>query len=83
MRILLKLQDGFTRINVKIKGKEETEVNGNGPHVSEDELQLLYRKIDNLQDGDVLVLCGSIPKSLSNTLYEDIISKVAKKMQKL
>ncbi len=46
-------------------------------------LQLLYKKIEKLQDDDVLVLCGSIPKSLSNTLYEDIISKVAKKDAKV
>ena len=59
--------------------KLETEINGKGPHVSEEKLQLLYKKIEKLQDEDVLVLCGSIPNSLSNTLYEDIISMVAQK----
>ena len=79
----IQLEEGFSRINLKIKDKAETEINGKGPHVSEDKLQLLYKKIEKLQDEDVLVLCGSIPKSLSNTLYEDIISKVAKKDAKV
>ena len=79
----IKLEEGFSRINLKIKNEVETEINGKGPHISEEKLQLLYKKIEKLQDEDVLVLCGSIPKSLSNTLYEDIISKVAKKDAKV
>ncbi|MFR8151901.1 MAG: 1-phosphofructokinase family hexose kinase [Romboutsia timonensis] len=79
----IQLEEGFSRINLKIKDKAETEINGKGPHVSEDKLQLLYKKIEKLQDEDVLVLCGSIPKSLSNTLYQDIISMVAQKNVKV
>lgn len=75
----IKLQEGLSRINLKINDEVETEINGKGPRISEDELLLLYKKIEKLKDEDVLVLCGSIPKSLSDTLYEDIISKVAKK----
>ncbi|WP_122639055.1 1-phosphofructokinase [Romboutsia sp. Marseille-P6047] len=75
----IKLQEGLSRINLKIKDEDETEINGKGPRISEDELRLLYKKIEKLKDEDILVLCGSIPQSLSNTLYEDIVSMVAKK----
>ena len=79
----IKLEKGFSRINLKIKNEVETEINGKGPHISEDNLQLLYKKIEKLKDEDIWVLCGSIPKSLSNTLYQDIISMVAKKNVKV
>ena len=79
----IKLEKGFSRINLKIKNEVETEINGKGPHISKDNLQLLYKKIEKLKDEDILVLCGSIPKSLSNTLYQDIISMVAKKNVKV
>ena len=79
----IKLEKGFSRFNLKIKNEVETEINGKGPHISEDNLQLLYKKIEKLKDEDILVLCGSIPKSLSNTLYQDIISMVAKKNVKV
>ena len=79
----IKLEKGFSRINLKIKNEVETEINGKGPHISEDNLQLLYKKIEKLKDEDILVLCGIIPKSLSNTLYQDIISMVAKKNVKV
>lgn len=79
----IKLEKGFSRISLKIKNEVETEINGKGPHISEDNLQLLYKKIEKLKDEDILVLCGSIPKSLSNTLYQDIISMVAKKNVKV
>ena len=59
----IELLNGFTRINVKIKSNEETEVNGNGPNISEEDLQKLYDKIDNLKNGDILVLAGSIPST--------------------
>ena len=79
----IKLEEGFSRINLKIKNEVETEINGKGPHISEEKLQLLYKKIEKLKDEDILVLCGSIPKSLSNTLYQDIISMAAKKNVKV
>ena len=76
----IKLEEGF---NLKIKNEVETEINGKGPHISEEKLQLLYKKIEKLKDEDILVLCGSIPNSLSNTLYQDIISMVAQKNVKV
>ena len=52
----VQLESGFSRINVKIKSTEETELNGQGPHISEKAIAELFAKLDNLQDGDTIVL---------------------------
>ncbi|RDY25878.1 1-phosphofructokinase [Romboutsia weinsteinii] len=75
----IKVKDGFTRINVKMKSEEETEVNGKGPKISETELRLLFDKIDNLNSDDILVLAGSIPSALDERLYESIMAKIKDK----
>lgn len=67
------LQKGFSRINVKIKSSAETELNGQGPEISQQAISQLYEKLSKLQDGDTLVLAGSIPKSLPNDIYEKIL----------
>lgn len=67
------LENGFTRINVKVKSDEETELNGKGPDIPDDKLSNLYVKLDKLQKGDTLVLSGSIPSSLPNDVYEKIL----------
>lgn len=72
----IKLDNGFTRINVKIKSDEETEINGNGPHISNEELNKLFDKLSELKEGDVLVLAGSIPSTLKEDLYEKIMVHV-------
>jgi len=69
----IKLKKGNTRINVKIKSDAETEINGNGPEIASEELDLLYKKLLGLKSGDILVLAGSIPNSLPETIYEDIM----------
>lgn len=69
-------ENGFSRINMKIKAKEETEINGIGPVISERELNLLYEKIDRLKAGDVLVLAGSIPSCLPDDTYEKIMARL-------
>lgn len=76
------LNSGFSRINVKIKSKEETELNGQGPEISDDAISLLYEKLDNLKDGDTLVLAGSIPNSLPADIYEKILAHVSGKQIK-
>ncbi len=75
----INLENGFTRINVKIKSYEETEINGQGPHISDEKLEELYLKIDKLTENDVLVLAGSIPKTLDENLYENIMKRLEKK----
>ena len=64
------LDRGYTRINVKLKADCESEINGQGPAISKEHLQQLFDKLQKLQEGDVLVLAGSIPGSLPSDIYE-------------
>lgn len=73
------LSQGMTRINVKLKAKEETEINGQGPGISQADFQKLLEQVALLQPGDTLVLAGSIPQSLPNDVYERIIQSLAGK----
>ncbi len=73
---LCQLDQGISRINVKMKSQKETEINGSGPAIPQDKLAELYQKLDQLKPGDSLVLAGSIPSSLPNTIYEDIMKKL-------
>lgn len=73
------LSDGFSRINVKIKSAEETELNGQGPKISGEAIELLYEKLDELKDGDTLVLAGSIPNTLPADIYEKILAGLSGK----
>lgn len=75
----IRLASGFSRINVKMKSGEETELNGKGPSVSEEALAGLMTKLDALQTGDTLVLAGSIPGSLPSDLYEQIMKRLSGK----
>ncbi len=58
-----------------MKSQKETEINGSGPAIPQDKLAELYQKLAQLKPGDSLVLAGSIPSSLPNTIYEDIMKK--------
>lgn len=73
------LREGLSRINVKIKSQEESEINGQGPMIHEDELEKLYEKLSNIKDGDILVLAGSIPNTLPEDIYEKIMAKLQDK----
>lgn len=73
------LKNGFSRINVKIKSDEETELNGQGPEIDDDAINELYAKLDKLKSGDTLILAGSIPKSLSENIYESILARLENK----
>lgn len=68
--------EGNTRINVKLN---DTDINSAGPQISDNELQQLYKKIDNLKNGDFLVLSGSVPKSLPQNIYETILERLKDK----
>ena len=69
----IRLDNGFSRINVKIKSDKETEINGQGPHISDEAVKKLYEKLDTLSDGDTLVLAGSIPSTLPDSIYCEIM----------
>lgn len=75
----VQLDEGCSRINVKIKAGEETEINGQGPKITEKAIAQLYEKLNELKDGDVLVLAGSIPDSLPGDIYEKILEYVSGK----
>ena len=70
------LERGLTRINVKIKAGQETEINGQGPDISAAALEQLFSKLDQLKEGDVLVLAGSIPRSLPDDIYQRILQRL-------
>lgn len=72
----IRLKNGFTRINVKIKESEETEINGQGPNIDDEYIDLLYKKLDKLNQNDILILAGSIPSTLDEKLYENIMSRL-------
>ena len=73
------LKKGNSRINVKIKADEETELNGQGPDIDDDAVAMLFEKLDALSCGDILILAGSIPSSLPSDIYEKILQKISHK----
>ena len=75
----IRLENGFSRINVKVKASEETELNGTGPVIDDASLSKLFSKLDELAEGDILVLSGSIPPSLPADTYERILKRLSGK----
>ncbi len=73
----VRLKNGNSRINVKIKSTEETELNGQGPDIDEVAINALFAKLDKLSDGDTLILAGSIPSSLPSDIYEKILGRLS------
>ena len=76
----VRLKKGNSRINVKIKSEEETEINAQGPDIDENAVEELFHKLESLKDGDSLILAGSIPSSLPADIYEHIIEKIQGKI---
>lgn len=75
----IELPDGLSRINVKLKSGGETEINGVGPDIPEESMNKLTEQLEKLEAGDFLVLAGSIPKSLPDTIYHDIMKRLSGK----
>lgn len=73
------LKEGLTRINVKIRSECETDINGQGPEISENDIKALLRKLEKLKSGDTLVLAGSIPNTLPSDMYEKIMDPLSGK----
>lgn len=72
----IELENGMSRINVKIKSSKESEINGSGPDINDEALNELYKKLDALKTDDILVLAGSIPKTLPKNIYENIMKRL-------
>lgn len=75
----VRLEKGNSRINVKIKSSEETELNGQGPDIDDKAISALFEKLDNISDGDTLILAGSIPSSLPSDIYQRILERLSSK----
>lgn len=80
----IKIEKDNSRINIKITNQlKETAINGRGPAIDQASMQLLYEKIEKIENGDTLVLSGSIPKGLSTNIYQEICQKIENKKVKL
>lgn len=75
----IELPDGMSRINVKIKDRKETEINAAGPRIEKEYMEELWKILEDMEAGDVLILAGSIPASLSRKVYHDITKKMVSK----
>ena len=72
----VQLEEGFSRINVKAKADVETEINGQGPKISDAKRDELFAKLSKLGEGDTLVLSGSIPNTLPDDMYERTLEPI-------
>lgn len=72
----VRLEKGLTRINIKIRSKGETDLNGQGPDIDSKAVERLFEKLSKLSDNDTLVLAGSIPNGLSDDIYEKILERL-------
>lgn len=72
----IEVAEGMSRINAKIKSNEETELNGQGPLITEENIEELYAKLDVLGEGDTLVISGSVPNTLPGDMYERIMARL-------
>lgn len=72
----VRLDSGITRINVKLKAGEETDINGQGPQIPSDKIEALFAKTDRLGNGDILVLAGSVPNTLPENMYQRLMERL-------
>lgn len=75
----IELKNGCSRINLKLKSIDGTEINGQGPDILPEQAKELLERLDALEDGDVLVLAGSIPVSMPDDIYRTIMLRLAQK----
>ncbi|MGN0342382.1 MAG: 1-phosphofructokinase [Roseburia sp.] len=73
------VKEGNSRINVKLRSARETEINGQGPAIEASDIRTLYQKLDQLTSEDILVLAGSIPDVMPDSMYMDIMAHLQEK----
>ncbi|MCI1210070.1 MAG: 1-phosphofructokinase [Treponema sp.] len=79
----IEVEQGLSRINVKLRSHEESEINGQGPSITQADIQALYKELDRLTPEDTLVLAGSIPSALPSSFYMDIMKHLADRKTKI
>lgn len=79
----IKIPEGISRINLKLKSNEESEINGQGPVIGSEELKKLEEKLSILREDDILVLAGSIPNTMPDSIYEEILEGLKEKKLKV
>lgn len=72
----IRVPEGISRINLKLRTCDGTEINGMGPTIGAEQLDALYARLDDLTSGDILVLAGSIPASMPESIYSDIMQRL-------
>ena len=72
----IRVKNGCSRINVKMRSDTETEINGQGPVIEEDEIRKLFARLDQIASGDYLVISGSVPNTLPSDMYEQIMRRL-------
>ncbi|MDO4615726.1 MAG: 1-phosphofructokinase [Lachnospiraceae bacterium] len=72
----IQVKEGISRINLKMKSDKETEINGQGPKITEQDIEALFAQLDQLEAGDWLVISGSVPNTLPQDMYERIMSRL-------
>lgn len=72
----IQVNSGLSRINVKLLNVDGTEINGCGPHIDNASVEELMEKLEQLGEGDILVLAGSIPSSMSSNIYQEIMGRL-------
>ncbi|MFA9378573.1 MAG: 1-phosphofructokinase [Lachnotalea sp.] len=75
----IKIEQGNSRINIKLKAKEETDINGIGPVIESKHIEQLFEQLDQLKEDDILVLAGSIPNGVSLSIYCEIMERLQNK----
>ena len=75
----IQVEEGMTRINVKLKAEVETEINGMGPIIQDAHMQQLTSQLSNLQDDDIIILSGSIPKGMHDDTYASLLATIQDK----
>lgn len=71
----IEVDEGVSRINIKLKSNKETEINAVGPVIKDEDIKKLYNKIEAMKEGDFLVLSGSVARGMSDSIYSDLVSE--------
>lgn len=80
----IKIENDISRINVKIaESDKETAINTKGPFIDKFYIELLYKRIEMIENGDILILSGSVPKGIESDIYQNICKKLEKKDVKI